>query len=370
MNIAEGDGAIAFMQKSHDHGLRDPIASEFDGYVIQVREPISRAVSNYELNLRTLGFNHSRSYQRFWLGMEAYYVVHFIKKWCRPSARTLILKYEQLVEDPVAYFESFFRHFGLPLEMIDAELIGKTQDVFAGSKRIFSKRNAEKSEYYDRELFTEFGEILRCASMALGYDVRPMPAGEHAPNSIQPLFVTQERRANGDVEGALTALDSYLADPEAHLFGRLWRGEMLASIGRDREAVAEFQEVIQAIPSDPRAYIPLAKFALSHGDPPQARKVIASCLDAAQDKRGAALLIIDHFGDGDLTASAYRHLGPQLSREEVITAFKFILGRKPETEDVIASHRNIVSLEKLREVLLSSNEFSKIYESLMQRRFV
>jgi tetratricopeptide (TPR) repeat protein len=366
-STAQSEGAIVFMQKSHDHQLNNPVAPDFDGFLIQVRDPIARAISNYELNLSTVGHAHSRAYLRFWLGVEAYYVVNFVKKWCNPSEKTLILKYEQLIEDPVAYFDSFFQRFKIPQEMFDVKLIRDAQRVFSDNKKAFVARKADRSRYYDRELFAEFGDVVKAASQMTGYELNSTALGESGRNSIRPLFEAQERRANRDLEGALAALEGYLAEQDAHILGRSWRGEILAALGRKREAEEEFQEVIRQIPSDPNAYLALAKLAVSQGDTKKASEIIVSCLEAAHDKWGTALMMKEHFGDGDLTAPASKYLSPRLSREEVITAFRIILGRDPETEDVIAAHRNIISSNQLREVLLSSAEFSKLYENLNRK---
>jgi hypothetical protein len=56
----------------------------------------------------------------------------------------------------------------------------------------------------------------------------------------------------------------------------------------------------------------------------------------------------------------------KLSKEDVVLAFKLILGRLPENDNVIASHQ-LGSLDELRIVLLRSAEFAKKYQALLDR---
>ncbi|HHN72818.1 MAG TPA: hypothetical protein ENK13_01885 [Thermopetrobacter sp.] len=53
-----------------------------------------------------------------------------------------------------------------------------------------------------------------------------------------------------------------------------------------------------------------------------------------------------------------------LTDEDVRQAFRHILGREPESPDVIRHYRNIEDFERLREVLLNSREFSLKYEAM------
>jgi hypothetical protein len=54
-----------------------------------------------------------------------------------------------------------------------------------------------------------------------------------------------------------------------------------------------------------------------------------------------------------------------VSRDDVIMAFKLILGRLPESEKAILSHQ-VGSLEELRIVLLKSSEFADKYKAIQK----
>jgi hypothetical protein len=54
-----------------------------------------------------------------------------------------------------------------------------------------------------------------------------------------------------------------------------------------------------------------------------------------------------------------------ISQNEVVTAFKLILGRAPENEKVLLSHQ-VGSLQELRILLLRSSEFASKYQTLQK----
>jgi len=54
-----------------------------------------------------------------------------------------------------------------------------------------------------------------------------------------------------------------------------------------------------------------------------------------------------------------------LSREDVINAYKFILGRAPESEQVIDEHRGYRTVDELRLAFLTSSEFGTRFQYLV-----
>jgi hypothetical protein len=59
-----------------------------------------------------------------------------------------------------------------------------------------------------------------------------------------------------------------------------------------------------------------------------------------------------------------------LSREDVVYAYRLLLGREPESEDVLDIHaRNASSLAGLREAFIASSEFqSKLGHAQIENR--
>lgn len=78
--------------------------------------------------------------------------------------------------------------------------------------------------------------------------------------------------------------------------------------------------------------------------------------------------LLDSWIEGDRRAARYNPATPSspismVSREDVINAYRFILGRLPESENVIKSRMGM-PIEKLRRSLLLSPEFRKKLKSL------
>ncbi|HYZ31594.1 MAG TPA: tetratricopeptide repeat protein [Crenalkalicoccus sp.] len=360
-------GAIAFMQKSHDHNLTDPADVTFDGVLVQVREPVARALSNYELDLATVGPPHSPAYQRFWLGLEAAYTIGFIRKWCaKPDRRTLILKYEELLADPVTYYRAIFDRFELPAKLFDESKVAATQSVSSADKRPFKERDIRQSTYFDADGLSDFQRLVVKDSTALGYqpNVQLTKGGKSA--AVALACEAQQRLFQKDQEGAIAALGQYLALPDAHAFGRRLRAQLLLAKGETAQAEADLRAVIAAEPGHPRAWLDLAELQRRAGQAEAARATLEDCLAEARDPGRASEWILGAFTDPEVVALARAHAPkPPVSREDVVAAFRFILGREPEGERVIESHQNVGSAAELRSILLRSTEFAEKYQKLL-----
>jgi hypothetical protein len=111
--------------------------------------------------------------------------------------------------------------------------------------------------------------------------------------------------------------------------------------------------------------VDLALLLQEQRDVAGAEAVLESCLTQARDPQRAGRLILKSFDDPVLTATASSVTPkPAVTREEVFFAFRFILGREPESEAVIEAHRRVGSAEELREILLLSREFEDKYRLL------
>lgn len=362
----EEAGALAFMQKSHDHNLTDPVDPGFDGLLVQVREPVARALSNYELDLATVRPAHSRAYMRFWLGLEAAYTVGFIRKWCvEPDPRALILRYEDLLSDPVAYYRRIFERFGLPMECFDEAKVQAAQAVSSTDKKPFHERDIRGSAYYDVDSLSDFQRLVVRGAEQLGYKRHRQLTRGGRSQAVALAFEARLHLLQGDREAALAALDRYLALPDAHVFARRMRAGVLQARGDVESAEKDLAAVIAAEPGHPGAYIDLADLQSKRGDAEAAKLTLDRCLAQARDPGRASERILEAFSDPVLTAAARSHAPKAaLTREDVIAAFRFILGREPEGETVIEAHQRLASVEALRETLLRSAEFAEKYQTL------
>ena len=209
-------GARIFMQKSHDHLLADSFAPGFDGALIQVREPVTRALSNYELNLQTVGPPHSLAYQKFWLGMEAAYTDGFFRKWRDDPVRNfLMLRYEDLVSDPAEYFHRMFKTFGIPNVYFGEASIKRQIATSSAGAFKFEVREPTKSRYYSADAFAAYASIVAPAAALAGYPEIPGAGQRRADPDMQLAYKAFSSRNRGDLREALADFDRYLAQPDA-----------------------------------------------------------------------------------------------------------------------------------------------------------
>lgn len=367
------NGAVAFLQKTHDHALKDPLDPAADGLLIQVREPVARALSKYELDLATTGVPHSPSYLRYAMGLEAAYTVGFIRKWClAPPAQAHLLRYEALVEDPVAAFRGVFDRFGLPASMFDEATVRRAQALRSGDQdQPFRPRAIRQSPHYDPAILGEFQAIVAADAAAIGY--RPDPGlarrkgrGDAAPGALTLAFTARAAMLGDDRSGALEAFDRYLALPDAHVLARRHRARLLRQQGDVEAAEAELRIVTEAMPRHAPAWIDLARSQRQRGATTEAVGTLEDCLAASANPVHAAQAILRAFDHPALVAGA-QALRPSFppTREDVVHAFRFILGREPESEAVIEAHRNIPTMAALRETLLRSLEFGQKFSKLL-----
>lgn len=375
MKQHEADGALVFMQKSHDHKLTDPVPAGVDGLFVQVREPVARALSNYELDLRTVGPPHSDAYQKFWLGMEAAYSDGFFRKWCAlDDPRVLIVHYEDLLAHPAAYFKKVFAAFALAPEYFDANAINRMQGVSSAGDFQFKLRDPNKSKYYDRGNYRDYATLVADAASLAGYEVERGPP--LAPDSaIHQSFTAYQALQANDLEGALRAFRLYAARPDAHYCGYQQCALLHVRLGQVAEAEDALRKLLEIDPTYVGAYIDIAAIEASRSETTRARETLSACLthtlDAAKTYERIKLRfehrpdIIPEFAPPPAApAPPPEPKKPPLDREDVLAGFRFILGREPEAEAVIAAHQNIETIDALRIVLLRSEEFRAKYEAI------
>jgi len=334
---------------------------------VQVREPVARALSNYELDLATVGPSHSDAYQRYWLGLEAAYTKGFIRKWCTtPDDRFLTLTYEELVAEPVAYYRRIFTRFGLPAQFFDEARIAAAQSVSSGDKKPFHERDIRASAHFDPDNLSDFQRLVVGAATGLGYPANPQLMRGGRSEAVALVAEARQRMIDKDGDGALVALERYLSLADAHVFGRRLRAQLLLSQGRAEAAEAELHAVIAGEPGHPRAYIDLAELQAKRGQPSMVQAKLEKCLANARDPARAGEWNLAAFTDPAVVALARGQSGkPPVTRDDVVAAFRFILGRDPEDEPVIEAHQNVASAAQLRDILLRSTEFAEKYQTVV-----
>jgi tetratricopeptide (TPR) repeat protein len=363
-------GARVFIQKSHDHALKDDPAAPFDGIVVQVREPVARALSNYELDLETLRIEHSESYRRFWLGLEAAYTLGFAEKWCGPAPNRLLLRYEDLLADPVAYFRRVFDAFRLDRTLFDPDAVVEQQRTkAAGGRKPFRVRDIRGSTYFHEADLGAFQDLLAPALKGLpGYTPHKLASPRtRKPGSMALVFHAKRASFAGKLPEALQYYDRYLDQPDADPAGYLLRASVRRALGDLAGAEAGTHRFVELRPRDARGYRNLADIQFQRGDAGGGRESVRLGLANSSAPEIISDWALASAPDDETRAMAQRSVsGRELEPAEVIQAFRLILGRDPESDLVILQHQRIGSPEELRRELLRSQEFREKHAAALQ----
>ncbi len=128
----------------------------------------------------------------------------------------------------------------------------------------------------------------------------------HQGRKLPYVVLAQVLRARGDLSGALRTLDEILARLARSGQGEMTnvhalRGDVLARMGREAEAEAEFRKEISFFPENASAWANLAMLYASQGRDEQARRTVDGMLAAMPTRRGylAAAETLRVLGDAE-----------------------------------------------------------------------
>lgn len=358
-------GALVFMQKTHDHNLTDPIPTSVDGILVQIREPVARALSNYELDVRKLGPRHSPAYLQFSLGMEAAYSNAFFKKWCLlKNDRVFVVRYEDLVRDPPAYFQSIFSKFSLPESYFDEGAINRMQGKSSGGNFKFKLRDPLRSKYYDEGYFRQYAALVGPPAALGGYEELAIEPSSPESASINLSYAAFGALYSGNYLRALDAFTAYLALSDAHFCGLFNRALIYRRLGKNADAERDLQRLLEIDDSFEAAYFALAEYQDGENGR-RSQETLRRCLARSPDAAKAHERMKLRFAHRPQLVPDYTpQASPILAKEDVITAFRFILGREPASESVVREHQAAGSIAALRAILFRSTEFASIYEKI------
>lgn len=103
-----------FFQKSHDFSFADPLFVEGAFRLIQLRDPVPRAFSDYPLYLESRKYSDNENTFRRLLEYEAAYFILFYRKWVlHRTTPAFVLHYERLVKVPDIVMKEFLNFCGL-----------------------------------------------------------------------------------------------------------------------------------------------------------------------------------------------------------------------------------------------------------------
>ena len=353
-----------FMQKSHDMNAADPLPKDVDLILIQTREPTLRSLSNYELDLRFHNLAHSPPYLQYFLATEAFYDVRFYQKWIKPERENaLLLRYEDLLLAPSDSLACLLKR--LEIEITEDDLAAGVREVrFSSTDRSsFTLRKMETSRFFEQSIFLEFLSLLSHEANYLDYPPWSVPA--KSAGTIGAIYQALRAAHERNFPAVLAAVGPIL-HPEA-VWPGVWQlyAEALLGIGEHKIGYRMLEKLLRIHPEYLDGYLALATIERNRGNLEAARTLVRTGVERTGNVIRAREFLTYNWPDEALRAWV-PNVAETVSRDDVIAAFRWILGRDPESEDVITAHLRCLGAQDLRLTLLRSNEFRKFFVGLRQ----
>jgi len=157
-----------FFQKSHDFDLTDPV-NKADLNLVQIRAPIERLYSNFDLHVKNHPKNRKLSNFRQFALREYYYYVAFWRKWITAASNnTLVVTYEDLKNQPDREMLKIIQATGLEADETRILNAIAQQKVSRGGNARYVARNVEQHEFFDQEWTAEY--LTKIRNACLDYD--------------------------------------------------------------------------------------------------------------------------------------------------------------------------------------------------------
>lgn len=156
--------------KNHDFDLDVP-QLEGQKYLVQYRDFIPSAVSNFELFVRTGGEDSAQSFRRFASNQFTRYL-NFIEKWVTSdfAKSQLLVHYNDLTDDPEAGFAKIVRFFDphtapdvdrirKAVQSVDGQKVEKAKTQMIKGAGVHAARDVQDFRYYAPQLFQTLSEL-------------------------------------------------------------------------------------------------------------------------------------------------------------------------------------------------------------------
>lgn len=331
-----------------------------DPTLVQIREPVLRALASYGRHLDRHGRRHSVELLQSWLSAEAISVVDFHRTWMADAPRRDVLRFEDLLRAPRENLDAVLSVAGIVAD--DAVLAHAAQENERWTDRMaeVSLRALEADPHFVRSLFAEFMNLLADEADYLGYpawtDRKP------AAGPVTTLYRARRSQLDGNFEDVLSTLTPFVAVNAVEPEIRVMLGEALLETGREVEGRRALETVFKTQADFFGAHAILARHVYRLGLTTEGRGILREALS----RRGGAgwvRMFLETAGvDADLLGEFPGQDEPAVERDAVVAGFTWILGREPESEAVVEVHRGLHGDDDLRLSLLRSQEFREFYE--------
>lgn len=166
------DGFV-FMQKSHDHALRNRFLYGYK-YIAQYRHPIPRSISNFQLYIKKdLQNRDTKEGFRNFLDLECNYYINFYKKWLLGVKNNiLILKYEDLATSSLESIKKIVSFIDGNESIDSYGWFNAQKELKYGSnkKDKYQANDIFNFKFFDEDLLKEFEEKIFYYCPNLEYD--------------------------------------------------------------------------------------------------------------------------------------------------------------------------------------------------------
>jgi tetratricopeptide (TPR) repeat protein len=347
------------------HTGRDPAPaspSSVGGLVlVLVAEPTVDAFARYEDELHRRGRQHSVELLQYWLASDALSRVDFWRKWANAdSPDVLVVRVEDILSSPRKTLERIFSTAGV--EIRDHELDAGERAV-ADFPPVIDPKSLETNPRFARPCFVEYMNLLAQEASYLGYphwQDRKTPVGP-----VTTIYKAKRALSEKDYEQAVALLAPFVGTSAVETDVRAMLGKALLDVGREIEGRRALEVVLRIAPDFLDGYTLLADHAYELGLNIEARGYLREAVSrpngAAHVRKFLQRLKVDADLAREFPPDAESAPLP-VERQSVIGGFQWILGRLPESEEVIDDHRRLPDDDALRIALLRSQEFMEFFE--------
>lgn len=350
-------GYQLFVQHCVEDGTLSLPASG-DLTLVQIREPTLRALDKYARDLAKQERRHSVDTLQSWLADDAVRTIEFWRKWSA-APRGFLLRAEALAASAHETLDAALSAAGIHA---DDEALARAGDVAAASPGAeeVSVRSLERNPYFVRLYFTEYLNLLAQEAEYLGYP--PWQEPRPAAGPITTIYRSRHALAERDFEQVLAILGPFVAVNPVEPDLRVMLGEALLETGREVEGRRALDNVLKSHPDHFEAAAVLARHAYGLGLSFEGRAILREAMARHGGTAWAREFLRQGTYDPEFMREMPEEAEPAVSREAVIEGFSWILGRRPESEQVIEDHRRLRDEDDLRLSLLHSQEFRDFHE--------
>jgi tetratricopeptide (TPR) repeat protein len=310
-------------QKNHDLDLSIDQGTRGISYIVQYRNPVPAVVSDRELfaEVRGSALAADRGQYLVFLAEKAAHYVKFYDKWIRrPGARSFVIKYERLLDQPATVLAELFRFAGLevPTDSISravaavAPVANRPPIVNAAPGLGFQPRVASRSRYFDVEILSAYESIVLDLVPELDGERTFAPA-DYRDHPLFALFTVKCAALEGRHEDAARhAMDALARWPD-HPHVSFVSGDSLRRIGRYAEALPHLEAACALAAHDAEVLISCANANIALGN-----------LDRASELAAAVVALLPEYATHRLFLATVLLMGgrPREAAEQALRALE------------------------------------------------